>query len=219
MRDVWVSDGFRDEEQSFQWCERAAGQVRNYAEQLDPAREPRGLERLVAMKTPRLAFSGRVDRIDEVSSTSFESSSGSSSDKRSDESGEELIIVDYKTGKQTPTSTDARASSALALYAEAAQRLFHRRCRTVELHHLPTGTVARWEHDDVSVSRHIERADQIGTEAGVATSRFLDGEADLSADFPTRPSAQCSWCDFRSVCPEGEQASVKRRSWDGLAVD
>jgi RecB family exonuclease len=170
------------------------------------------------MKTSRLAFSGRVDRIDEVPSTASESSSGSS-DKRPDESGEELIIVDYKTGKQTPTNTDARASSALALYAEAAQRLFHRRCRTVELHHVPTGTVARWEHDDVSVSRHIERADQIGTEAGVVTSRFLDGEGDLSADFPTRPGAQCSWCDFRSVCREGEQASVKRQPWDGLAVD
>ena len=209
VRDVWVSDGFRDNEQSSQWCELAAQQVSSYAERIDPAREPRGLERLVAMKTPRLTFSGRVDRIDEVP---FDSASEGTDDERV-----ELVIIDYKTGRQPPSHTDARASAALALYAEAAQRLFHRRCRIVELHHLPSGTVARWEHDDASVNRHIERADQIGAEAGVATSRFHDGEADVAAEFPARPSAQCGWCDFRSVCPEGEQASVKRQPWDGLA--
>ena len=210
MRDVWVSDGFRDDEQSSLWCEQAAVQVSSYAEQLDPACEPRGLERLVAMKTPHLAFSGRVDRIDEVPAASAGEEAG---DERV-----ELVIIDYKTGKQTPSPTDARASSALALYAEAAQRLFHRRCRIVELHHLPSGTVSRWEHDEASVTRHVERADQIGAEAGVATSRFLDGGADPVEDFPARPSAQCSWCDFRSVCPEGEQASLERQPWDGLAA-
>ena len=77
-------------------------------------------------------FNGRADRID----------------SRPGPDGPELVIVDYKTGRTGLDADDARGSQALALYAYAAERVFRRPCRRVELHHLPTGTVAAHEHTD-----------------------------------------------------------------------
>ena len=50
---------------------------------------------------------------------------------------------------------------ALALYAYAAERVFRRPCRRVELHHLPTGAVAAHEHTAESIERHVRRAEAI----------------------------------------------------------
>ena len=35
--------------------------------------------------------------------------------------------------------------------------------------------------------------------------------------FPPAPSALCSWCDFRSVCPEGQAAAPAIEPWAGVA--
>ena len=101
-----------------------------------------GVERVVAAKTAVLAFNGRADRID-----------------RPGPDGE-LVIVDYKTGRTGLDADDARGSQALALYAYAAERVFRRPCRRVELHHLPTGTVAAHEHTEESLARHVARAEE-----------------------------------------------------------
>ena len=93
----------------------------------------------MAAKTAVLAFNGRADRID----------------SRPGPDGPELVIVDYKTGRTGLDADDARGSQALALYAYAAERVFRRPCRRVELHHLPTGTVAAHEHTDESLARQV----------------------------------------------------------------
>ena len=60
----------------------------DYVAGLDPHDEPVGVERTVAARTERLALSGRVDRIDQR--------------------GDELVIVDYKTGRAgSPPTTPA----------------------------------------------------------------------------------------------------------------
>jgi len=69
------------------------------------------------------------------------------------------VIVDYKTGRHGLDADDARGSQALALYAYAAQRVFRRPCHRVELHHLPSGTVAAHEHTDESLNRQVARAE------------------------------------------------------------
>ena len=84
---LWVDEGFRDDAHSKRWCGIASDQVSDYAKQLDPEHDPVGLERLVAMKTPGLAFSGRVDRIDERTTAA----TGSAEPSR------ELVIVDPMT--------------------------------------------------------------------------------------------------------------------------
>src|SRR5262249_7771547 len=117
-------------------------------------------------------------------------------------------IVGYKTGRSESTGDEARGSRALALYAFAAERVFRRRCRRVELHHLPSGTVAAHEHTAESIDRHVRRAED--TARGiVAAERALAGGAEPDETFPTSPGARCSWCDYRGICPSGAAVPAK----------
>jgi RecB family exonuclease len=194
----WQPLGFRDDEQAMRSRDEAAGWVRAYlATSVEPDVEPVGVERTVATHTPRLAVSGRVDRIDE----------------REDE----LVVVDYKTGRRGLGVDDARGSQALALYVLGARRTLRRACRRVELHHLPTGSVAAFEHTDESLQRHLDRAEQTAADIVTATDTLAAG-ADVDDVFPPVPSHACGWCDFRQLCPEGRAVSPDLEPWAGLAT-
>ncbi len=194
LRATWVSEGYRDAEQEQAAFDRAAQWLTDYVSGLDPADEPLGVERTVAAKTGALALSGRVDRLDQR--------------------GDEVVIVDYKTGRSELTDDDARGSRALALYAYAAERTVRRRCRVVELHHLPTDSVARHRHTEESIARHLRRAEE--TVADIrAAERAVAAGGDPDEAFPTTPSRLCSWCDWRKVCPAGAQAP-DREPWAAL---
>jgi RecB family exonuclease len=197
----WINEGFADETQSVRQRERARGMVEGYVAALDPADEPLGVERTVATRTDVIAVSGRIDRLD--------SREG------------ELVVVDYKTGRHVLTVDDARSSMALAIYAIAAGRVLRRPCHQVELHHLPTGDVIAWPHTDESLARHLRRAEGIAEECSAADERMRDGlDADaVDAVFPPSPSPSCGWCDYLRHCPQGQNAAIRRRPWDGLAAD
>lgn len=196
---TWVRDGYRDEEQERALFRRALGWLESYLADLDPGFEPLGVERVVAVKTAVLAFHGRVDRIDE----------------RTGPAGRELAIVDYKTGRGGLEADDARGSAALALYAYAAARVFRRPCRRVELHHLPTGSVASHDHTTESLARQVDRAEHTARDIAAAQRAMADG-ADSDAAFPAAPGPACTWCDYRRSCPAGAGAPV-REPW--AAVD
>jgi RecB family exonuclease len=193
----WQHLGFRDDQQSARSRAGTAGWVRGYLAGIDPRVEPVGVERTVATHTVRLAVSGRIDRIDDR--------------------GDELVVVDYKTGRRALDIDDARGSQALALYVLGVRRTLRRACRRVELHHLPTGTVAAFEHTDESLRRHLERAEQTAADIVTATDTLAAG-ADLDDAFPPAPSNACAWCDFRTVCPEGRESSPELAPWAGLAA-
>lgn len=192
----WQPLGFRDDAQSAQWCATAARWVEEYlADHADPDVEPVGVERTVGATTSALALSGRIDRVD-------------------DRDGE-LVVVDYKTGRRPPTDDDARGSQALALYVLGARRSLRRPCHRVELHHLPSATVAAFEHTDESLARHVGRAEATADDIVVATDTLVAG-ADPDAVFPPAPSPGCAWCDFRRHCPEGRAAAADLDPWAGL---
>jgi RecB family exonuclease len=193
--ELWQDDGFRDTEQSGRWRSVACAWVARYLAQLDPRCEPIGVERTVSVTTDALAISGRIDRVDDR--------------------GDELVVVDYKTGRRELSVDDARGSQALALYVLAVRRTLRRACRRVELHHLPSGTVAAFEHSEESLARHVTRAEATAQDIVVATDTFASGAAPDEV-FPPRPSPSCAWCDFRSVCPEGRAASTDYEPWAGL---
>lgn len=196
---AWKIDGFADSAQAERWRGRAGDMVERYVATLDPADEPVGVERTVATRTDLLAVSGRVDRVDRR--------------------GDELVVVDYKTGRSVLTTDDARGSLALALYALACARTLRRRCVTVELHHLPTGRVASFDHTETSLARHLSRAEAIGAEVVDAAQRLLAG-GDPERLFPTRPGRRCGWCDYARSCPEGlAAAGAPQRPWHGLAQE
>ncbi|WP_169063916.1 RecB family exonuclease [Geodermatophilus dictyosporus] len=195
---AWSPTGFRDADQSERWRTRAAGWLTDYVADLDPGDEPVGTERQVAATTARLALSGRVDRIDQR--------------------GDELVVVDYKTGRVPSTDDEARGSPALAVYVLGVQRTLRRPCRRVELHHLPSGTVASFEHTERSLANHVRRAEDVATDIAAATQALEDG-ASRDEAFPAVTGRQCGWCDFRPSCPAGQAATPARETWSFLAED
>jgi len=192
VRSKWIGLGFRDDAQSEAWRDRAAEMVERYVAGVDPEQVPIGIERTVGMATERLAFSGRIDRLDRR--------------------GDELVVVDYKTGRHVLSTDDTRGSLALALYALAAARTLRSRCVRVELHHLPTGEVHAWEHSEQSLARHLRRAHDLAAEIQAAQN-------DPAQDYPAQPGPMCGWCDFAAHCPEGRVAAAPKPSWAGLAED
>jgi RecB family exonuclease len=192
----WNSEGFRDADQAAEYRERARNWLAEYVGELDPDDEPVGLERWVSAATDRIVAEGRVDRIDRR--------------------GAELVVVDYKTGRRTPTPDDAAASRALALYAVAVERTLHRTCTQVELHHLPSGTVAAWRHDPASLREHVARAEASAGELDTAADELAAG-GPVDALFPPRPAPRCGSCDVRRHCPEGRAAALEEVPWAGLA--
>ncbi len=197
LRATWVGEGYRDDAQERAAFDRALGWLESYLAEADPQDDPVGVERHVAARTARLALNGRADRIDRR--------------------GDELVIVDYKTGRSQLSEDDARGSRALALYAFAASRVFRRACHTVELHHLPTGTVARWRHSEDSIARHVSRAEETARDITAAEKEVAAG-ADPDRAYPTRPGALCGWCDYRRACPDGAGLPGKE-PWAGVLRD
>jgi RecB family exonuclease len=197
----WSSEGFRDEQQAAAYRARARDWVADYVTEALGRAEPDeelavGLERWVSVSTGRVVAEGRVDRIDRR--------------------GDELVIVDYKTGRHTPTPADAAASPALALYAVAAERTLRRACRLVELHHLPSGVVAGWRHDDASLAAHVGRAEAAAGELATAADALTAG-GDPDALFPARPAPRCAGCPMRRSCPEGRAVGPEAAPWAMLA--
>ena len=196
---AWQTEGFLDAAQAHRWRGYAGEMVEGYVEGLDPADEPVGVERTVAFRTATLAVSGRVDRVDLR--------------------GEEVVVVDYKTGRSALSTDDARGSLALALYARAAARTLRRACTRVELHHLPSGQVHAWEHTTASLDRHVGRAEAIAAESAAATAALVAGGS-AEELFPPRPGPLCGWCDLARHCPEGRAASGgAKQPWAGLAQE
>lgn len=198
VRTSWIDVGFRDGEQSAAWRLRVREAVVEYLRGTDRTRQPLGLERSVALRTDSIAVSGRVDRLD-------------------DRDGE-LVVVDYKTGRHVPTEDDARTSLPLALYASAVARTFRRPCVRVELHHVPTRAVVAHEHSAESLGRKIDEAESIAVDLRRVDADFQERGVE-SASFPPRPSALCTWCDFRAHCREGQQIGPEKSDWAGLDSD
>lgn len=192
LKSTWVREGYRDVEQERVAYRKSLDWLDTYVAGLDPEEEPLGVERVVATKTAVLAFNGRADRID----------------GRVGEQGPEAVIVDYKTGRSGLDADDARGSQALALYAYAAQRVFRRPCYRVELHHLPTASVAVHEHTEESLARQLARAEDTARDI-IAAEKAVAAGADPDAEFPTNPGSLCGWCDFRRSCPAGQEVQAK----------
>jgi RecB family exonuclease len=195
VRTSWIDVGFRDGDQSLEWRARAQEHVMAYLADVDPAAQPLGIERTVSLKTESLALQGRIDRLDERP--------------------EGLTVVDYKTSRVAPTDDDARTSLPLALYSAAVWKMFRRRCVRVELHHLPSGSVAVHEHTGDSLKRKIAEAESIASDARRAEEDYAEHGVD-SGRFPANVGPLCQWCDFRAHCPAGQRVGPEKSGWAAL---
>lgn len=195
VRSAWIDVGFRDPEQSTRWRVRTQERVTAYLRGIDRVTQPIGIERTVALRTASVALSGRIDRLDERDG--------------------ELVVVDYKTSRVPSTADEARTSLPMALYAVATARMFRRPCVRVELHHVPTATVAAHTHTEASLQRKVGEAESLASDLRRADAEFAELGVE-SARFPARPSPLCTWCDYRAHCPEGQRMGPEKSSWAAL---
>lgn len=215
----WTDEGFADAAMSQRWRERARVMVAAYVQAETSRRralepyglvEPRRVESAVSMRYDEsLALAGRPDRIDE---RPVAAGGASGTDAT------ELVVVDYKTGREPSTQSDARSSRALALYAAAAEATLHRPALRVELHHLPTGSITVWRHDEASRDRQVRRAAQVADDCRAVEDELAAGGLP-DALFPARPSKLCVWCDYQAACAEGAQVGPPVAPWAALEPD
>lgn len=192
----WSGEGFADADQAAEYRARARDWLAAAAD--GPAgADPVAVERWVAAPVGSLLVEGRVDRIDR-------------------DDGGALAVVDFKTGRRVPDDADARDSRQLALYAVAVAHVFRRPCHRVELHHVPSGAVAGWEHDESSLAAHVAGAEATAAAATAAVDAHAAG-GDGAALFPVRTGPHCGTCPVRRNCPEGRAATPEPRPWDLLA--
>ena len=195
---AWIDVGFRDGDQSRRFRARMREAVTAYLEAAGPTPRPVGIERTVSFVSDDLRIQGRIDRLD-------------------DRDGE-LVVVDYKTSRQVSTEDEARTSLPMALYAAAVWKMFRRPVRRVELHHVPSGTIAAHEHTGESIGRHVERARSIMRDARRADADYARHGAE-STSFPAVTGPLCGWCDLRAHCPEGQAAGPEKSDWAALDDD
>lgn len=193
LRAMWPTSGFRDAEQSRRALEIMTGYLEAYVdEHVDLQTQPRGIERTVGAPYGDLAISGRIDRVDELDDGS-------------------LVVIDYKTGRAVPTDDEARASMQLAVYAVAVERTFRARCARVELHHIPSGTIAGAQITEATRERQMRRAASTADDIDRARDELAAG-VDPDVAYPAQVSPACGHCDFWSHCREGRQVPLKD-SW------
>ena len=202
LEQAWPADGFRDDDQSRRARVRVRAEVEGYLAGVDPAAEPVAVERSVAVRTRRAWLWGRVDRLD---------------DRPGDGAGGTLVVVDYKTGTSVPGPEAAAGSRALAVYAAGAAALMRRPCRRVELHHLPSGTVAAFDHTEATLAAHLDRADAVSADLRRLDAAHARGLSRGAADeaFPARVAPRCGWCEVRSRCGPGSVVPP-REPWAGV---
>lgn len=189
---TWSSDGFRDEAQAARWQIRSTPWLAWYLLAVMPLDRPVGIERQVAFVRGDVAYDGRADRID------------------ADDDG--LVVVDYKMGHLAPGEQQAAGSLALAIYAYGAWRTLRRRCTRVELHHIPTGEIAKVHRDEEWLRSQIGRADELASEIAVRTDTASAG-GDVDALFPPKVGPLCASCPFRARCPEGDGVVPPEEPW------
>lgn len=195
----WQTAGYRDQQMSDSIKSVAHVWLEQYLlneGELNPA----GVERAVQYPRDGYVLNGRIDRID----------------RRTVENQDQIVIVDYKTGKGVPTEAEARGSLALAFYAVAAWKLLRTPCYRVELHHLPTGTRAVATHTDETLARHGRRLDDLAKEIIGARTAFEADDSQPDAQFAPSPSSMCRWCDFREHCIEGQAQGEAVVPWQGV---
>jgi len=111
---------------------------------------------------------------------------------RMEETGGELVITDYKTGKAPPERFALPAFFALKIYALLIRRRTGRTPDRLKLIYLNGPTVYSIPVTDAQ----LDAMDRQLRALWSAIERAIDDER-----FPPRPGPLCDWCSFQEICP------------------
>jgi len=136
--------------------------------------KPIAIEEKFKLEIGEHTLSGKIDRVDPS------------------EGG--VAIIDYKTGKSfsnTSEASERKAQSSLqfSIYALAAKEFFNWNLKEMIFYNLMDQSVLKTTRSDEDVSR---TRNEIAALADKIQNR----------DFAAKPGLHCSWCEFRTICPD-----------------
>jgi DNA helicase-2/ATP-dependent DNA helicase PcrA len=171
----WSSAGYEDEYQEAEYKKDGLEQLKAFHASMLAA-PPNILEQERGFELPLendVILTGRMDQVNALG-------------------GNEVEIVDYKTGKPKKDA-DARKSLQLSIYAFAAKEIFEWNPVRLVFHYLQNNETQVTTRD----SKQIEQAEKIIQETA----------ADIRAkEFPPRPGFSCRGCAYKLICPAHEEA-------------
>src|SRR5947209_2132286 len=133
-------------------------------------------EEKFSMKIGATNLVGRIDRIDRVSS---------------DNSGDEVVITDYKTGRPK-TQEDADKSLQLSLYALAAREQWGYHAERLVFHNLEGNTTVGSHRTELQLDTAKLQVEEIA-------GKIAEGK------FDAKPGIYCNFCGYRLLCPKTEK--------------
>ncbi len=169
----WVSRGFLSREHEEQRLEAGRQTLsRFYDREEEAGTIPTYVEREFGFTVGRDRVIGRWDRVDV--------------------SGEQVVIIDYKSSdvRQPKEATRrARESLQLAIYALAYRQMYSQIPTRVELHFLESGLIGATQETEEEIEKTAEIIKEVA--AGIR-----------ARDYTANPSYMaCGYCAFREICP------------------
>jgi len=170
----WSSAGYEDEYQEAEYKKDGLEQLKVFhaamlAEPPDTLEQEKGFE--LPLEND-VILTGRMDQVNSLG-------------------GEDVEIVDYKTGKPRKEA-DARKDLQLSIYALAAKEIFEWNPVRLVLHYLQDNSTQVTTRD----AKQIDETEQIVQETA----------ADIRAkEFPPKPGYACRSCAYKPICPAHEE--------------
>lgn len=171
----WSSAGYEDDYQEMEYKKDGLEQLKAFHAAMVAA-PPDILEQEKGFELPLendVILTGRMDQVNH-------------------QGGNEVEIVDYKTGKPKKEA-DARKSLQLSIYALAAKEIFEWNPVRLVFHYL--------QNNQTQVTtRDAKQLDQ-------AEKTIQETAADIRAkEFPPKPGFSCRGCAYKLICPAHEEA-------------
>ena len=181
FRDAWKADperagAFTDSDDERAWGLKGLALLERIAETEDfQSTVPRALEdwAQVMIEGDRQLF-GRIDRVDDH------------------ESGNGVVVIDYKTGKCRIAEDGLGDELQAQVYALAVQATLKAAVREVRFVFLEAETERLWEPTEL---------DEIEAEL-----LSLVEQIEATTEFVANPSRACKWCDYLEHCESGQAA-------------
>ncbi len=136
--------------------------------------KPIGVEEKFKLEIGEHSLSGKIDRVDPL--------------------GDGVSIVDYKTGKSFSNTSEASEKKAqeslqFSIYALAAKEFFKWNLKEMLFYNLMDQSILKTTRTEEDITK---------------TRQEIVGIADRiqRQEFPAKPGLQCSWCEFRTICPD-----------------
>jgi DNA helicase-2/ATP-dependent DNA helicase PcrA len=171
----WTSAGFEDDYQEGEYKKDGMEQLRAFHASLLQT-PPEILEQEKAFELPlenNVIINGRIDQINSLG-------------------GNDVEIVDYKTGKARNT-VDARRDLQLSIYAIAAKEILELNPVRLVFHYLQNNEVQ-------ATTRNAKQLDE-------AQKIIQEAAADIRAgEFSPKPGYACRTCAYEPICPAHEEA-------------